>query len=185
MTDLATPGQLRWSFARWAMVTVPAIVLIGSAMAFVADSGYGNSWYAALDKPAATPPGWVFATVWPILYVLMGLSVAMILNARGAAGRGRALALFFTQLVLNFSWSYVFFKLHQSSLSVWLLALILALTIVTSLAFDRIRRVAAWLLVPYMVWLGYATVLAWSTDRMNPGAEKLVPVAARAQLGAI
>ena len=91
MTEIATPGQLRMSYLRWALVTVPAIVLIGSLMGVLSNSGYGNRWFASLDLPAITPPGWVFGVVWPILYIMLGLSLAMILHARGAKGRGLAL----------------------------------------------------------------------------------------------
>src|SRR3546814_2750851 len=87
MTEIATQGQLRMSYLRWALVTVPAIVLIGSLMGLLSNSGYGNRWFAALDLPPVTPPGWVFVTVWPILYICLGLSLAMILHARGAKGR--------------------------------------------------------------------------------------------------
>src|SRR3546814_12048022 len=68
MTELATPGQLRLSYWRWAMVTVPAIVLIGSLTGLLANSGYGNRWFAALDLPPIVPPGWIFALAWTILY---------------------------------------------------------------------------------------------------------------------
>src|SRR3546814_17562752 len=68
MTELATPGQLRMSYWRWAMVTVPAIVLIGSLSGLLSNSGYGNRWFTALDLPAITPPGRVFETVWTDLY---------------------------------------------------------------------------------------------------------------------
>src|SRR3546814_2998455 len=102
MTELATPGQLRLSYWRWAMVTVPAIVLIGSLTGLLANSGYGNRWFAALDLPPIVPPGWIFALAWTILYVCLGLALAMILHARGAKGRGFALLLFFVQLAANF-----------------------------------------------------------------------------------
>src|SRR3546814_51701 len=105
MTEISTQGQLRMSYLRWALVTVPAIVLIGSLMGLLSNSGYGNRWFAALDLPPVTPPGWVFVTVWPILYICLGLSLAMILHARGAKGRGFALLLFFVQLIANFAWS--------------------------------------------------------------------------------
>ena len=84
MSEIATPGQLRMSYWRWAMFTVPALVLIGSLMGLLSNSGYDNRWFMALDRPAIVPPGWVFGVVWTTLYVLLGLSLAMILHARGA-----------------------------------------------------------------------------------------------------
>lgn len=182
MTELATPGQLRMSFVRWALVTVPAIVLVGSLMGVLSNSGYNNRWFTAMDLPAIVPPGWVFGLIWPILYIMLGLALAMILNARGARGRGLALTLFFAQLLLNFAWSPVFFALHQVTAALWLILAILALTIATAFAFGAIRRAAAWLLVPYMVWLSFASILNFQIDVRNPDAETLVPPAATTQI---
>ena len=183
MTEIATPGQLRMSYWRWAMVTVPAIVLIGSLSGLLSNSGYGNRWFAALDLPAITPPGWVFAIVWPLLYVCLGLSLAMVLHARGAKGRGFALLLFFVQLVANFAWSPLFFGLHQVTTALYVIIFILMLTIAVAFAFASIRKAAAWLLVPYMAWLCFAAVLNFQIDQRNPDAETLVPSAASTQIG--
>lgn len=183
MTEIATPGQLRMSYWRWAMVTVPAIVLIGSLSGILSNSGYGNRWFAALDLPAITPPGWVFATVWPLLYICLGLSLAMVLHARGAKGRGFALLLFFVQLVANFAWSPLFFGAHQVTTALYLIIFILMVTVATAFAFAPIRRAAAWLLVPYMVWLSFAAILNFQIDQANPEAETLVPSAASTQIG--
>lgn len=183
MTEIATPGQLRMSYLRWAMVTVPAIVLIGSLSGLASNSGYGNRWFAALDLPAITPPGWVFATVWPILYVCLGLALAMVLHARGAKGRGFALLLFFAQLIANFAWSPLFFGQHQVSTALYLIIFILMLTVATAFAFAPIRKAAAWLLLPYMAWLAFAAVLNFQIDQRNPDAETLVPHAASTQIG--
>lgn len=183
MTEIATPGQLRMSYWRWAMVTVPAIVLIGSLSGLLSNSGYGNRWFAALDLPAITPPGWVFATVWPLLYVCIGLSLAMVLHARGAKGRGFALLLFFVQLVANFAWSPLFFGAHQVTSALYVIIFILMITAATFFAFAPIRKAAAWLLIPYMAWLCFAAVLNFQIDQRNPNAETLVPAAASAQIG--
>jgi len=183
MTELATPGQLRMSYWRWAMVTVPAIVLIGSLSGLLSNSGYGNRWFAALDLPAITPPGWVFGVVWPLLYICLGLSLAMVFHARGAKGRGFALLLFFVQLFANFAWSPLFFGAHQVTTALYLIIFILMVTIATAFAFSPIRKAAAWLLVPYMAWLCFAAILNFQIDQRNPDAETLVPAAASTQIG--
>lgn len=183
MTELATPGQLRMSYWRWAMVTVPAIVLIGSLSGLLSNSGYGNRWFAALDLPAITPPGWVFGAVWPALYVCLGLSLAMVLHARGAKGRGFALLLFFVQLAANLAWSPLFFGAHQVTTALYLIIFILMVTVATAFAFSPIRKAAAWLLVPYMAWLAFAAILNFQIDQRNPDAETLVPAAASTQIG--
>jgi tryptophan-rich sensory protein len=111
--EIATKSQLRWAFLRWAMVTVPLILLLGFASGRVAASGEGNPWYAELAKPAINPPGWVFPVAWSALYILIGLALAMILNARGSRLRGLAIALFAAQMVANLAWSPLFFAKHQ------------------------------------------------------------------------
>lgn len=182
MTELATPDQLRMSLVRWALVTVPATVLLGSLSGVLSNSGFGNGWFDALAMPDIMPPGWVFGLVWPILYTMLGVALAMILNARGAAGRGKALALFALAFVLNLGWSPLFFAAHQVTAALYLILTMLPVTIATAFAFGRIRSAAAWLLVPYMVWISFAAILNYKFDQMNPNAETLVPPAARTQL---
>lgn len=183
MTEIATSGQLRMSFVRWALVTVPACVLLGSLSGLLSNSGYGNRWFDMLVIPDIMPPGWAFGVVWPILYVMMGLALAMILNARGAPGRGIAITLFIVQYAANLFWSPLFFAMHQISAAFWLILFILAAVIATSFAFGRIRSLAAWLLVPYMAWLSFAAILNYQFDQLNPDAETLVAPAASTQIG--
>lgn len=185
MSEIATQGQLRMSYWRWAMVTVPAIVLAGSLSGLLSNSGYANRWFAALDLPAITPPGWVFAVVWPILYICLGLALAMVLHARGAKGRAFALLLFAVQLVANLLWSPLFFAHHQVTTALYLIIFILMVTVATALAFAPIRKAAAWLLVPYMIWLSFAAVLNFQIDQRNPDAENkgVVVPAATTQIG--
>ena len=117
MNEIASPGQLRLAYLRWALVTVPAILFLGFLSGKLANSGYGNRWFDALVKPDFMPPGWAFGIVWPILYVLMGLAVAMILAEPPSDRRRNALLLFVAQLALNFAWSPVFFAAHDISLA--------------------------------------------------------------------
>jgi translocator protein len=173
--QIASKSQLRMSFLRWAMVTVPATLLLGFTSGQLSNSGYGNRWFDALTKPDWIPPGWVFGTVWSVLYVLLGLALAMILFARGSQGRGLALTLFFVQIVMNFLWSPLFFGSHQVSLALWLILALLATAIATTFTFGRIRKAAAWMMVPYLVWLCLASLLNFQIDQLNPDAETLVP----------
>lgn len=182
MSQLASKEQLRMSFVRYALVTVPAILFLGFLSGKLATSGYENRWFLALSRPEIVPPGWVFGAVWSVLYVLLGVSLAMILFAKGAPGRATALALFAVQLLLNLAWSPLFFAAHQVTLAFYLILAILGLTIATTFAFAPIRKAAAWLLVPYMVWLSFASILNYQIDMRNPDAETLVPEAPRTQI---
>lgn len=182
MHEIASHSQLRWSFLRWAFVTVPLILLLGIAAGQLVPSGDDNGWYIALAKPAGTPPGWVFPVVWSSLYVMLGLTLAQVLNARGARGRGVAIALFLIQLALNLSWTPIFFGAHRVTLALWIIVAMLLLSIAVTVLFARIRKSAAWLMVPYMVWISYAACLTWGIGQLNPDAEALVPPAASTQI---
>jgi tryptophan-rich sensory protein len=170
------------SFARWALVCVPLVVLLGFGAGRSVPTGADNPWYQALVKPSMTPPGWVFPLAWTTLYILIGLAVAMILNARGARGRGLAVALFALQLALNLAWTPIFFGAHLVGAAVLTIAAMLALSIATTFLFARIRVTAAWLMVPYMVWISFAGMLTWRIGQLNPDAETLVPGARTTQV---
>lgn len=183
MSQIATADQLRMSFLRWALVTVPATVLLGSLSGLISGSGFANGWFASLAMPDIMPPGWVFGVVWPILYTMLGLALAMILHARGAKGRGSALALYAIGFIANLCWSPLFFAAHQITAALYLILFMIVVTIATAFAFGRIRSAAAWLLVPYMMWISFAAILNYQFDQMNPDAETLAPAAATSQIG--
>ena len=179
---IASKGQLRMSFLRWAVFTVPLILLLGFASGRAVPSGSENTWYMALQKPALTPPGIVFPIAWTTLSILMGLAIALILHARGASGRGLALGLFAVQFGLNLAWTPLFFGMHQVGAALVAIVAMLALGIATTVLFGRIRSRAAWLMVPYLVWISFAGVLTWRIGQLNPDAETLVPAAHTSQM---
>lgn len=164
------------------MLSVPAILLLGVASGRISNSGYGNPWFDALVKPEIMPPGWVFGAAWTVLYLLLGFALAMILNARRARGRGLAIFLFILQFALNLSWSPLFFAAHQVSTAFWVILVMLVLAIATTFAFGRVRKAAAWLMVPYLAWLSFASILNYQIDILNPQAETLVPNVPKTQI---
>jgi translocator protein len=175
MTAIASKAQLRMSFLRWALVTVPLILLLGTLSGRIAGSDANNPWFASLVKPAIMPEGWLFGAAWTILYVLLGVALAMILHARGASRRGIAITLFVAQLLLNYAWSPIFFGMHQVWTALAVLIAMLALAAATAVLFAQIRRPAALLMLPYLAWLAFAALLNWQIAELNPGAETLVP----------
>ena len=183
MNQLASPSQLRMSFVRWALFVVPAIMFLGFLSGAVSGSGEENSWFAELVKPEAQPPGWVFGVVWSVLYFMTAIAFAMVLHARGARSRGVAIGLFLAQFVLNLAWSPIFFGQHKVTMAFYLILAILVLAITTTVVFGRIRKAAAWLMVPYLVWLSFASILNFQIDRLNPDAENLYVPAASSQIG--
>ncbi|GLS99158.1 sensory protein [Sphingobium jiangsuense] len=182
MNEIASQAQLRMSYVRWALFTVPAIVFLGMLSGRIADSGYGNRWFASLAKPDFMPPGWAFGVAWTLLYILMGLALAVILHARGARLRGAAIGTFLVQLAANYAWSPLFFRAHMVTEAFWLLLFILALSIVTTALFARIRTIAAVLMLPYLAWLVFAGVLNHSIDRLNPDASSFVVPALKTRI---
>ncbi len=171
MTAIASRSQLRLSFLRYALFTVPAVLLLGTLSGQLANSGYENPWFDALLKPAFMPQGWVFGAVWTFLYILLGFALAMILHARGARWRGAALGLFVAQLLLNYLWSPLFFAWHRVDLALIVILAMLVLTLLLVVLVWRIRKVAALLLVPYLGWLCFAALLTSEIRRLNPDAQ--------------
>ncbi len=175
MPGIASKSQLRMSFLRYALFTVPAILLLGTLSGTLAGAGEGNAWFDALAKPDFTPPGWVFALVWPILYILLGLSLAMVLHAKGARKRRRTLALFAAQLLLNYAWSPVFFAWHQIGPALSIVAAMIVGCFALILVVWRIRPLAGLLLYPYLAWLMFAGLLNFEILQLNPNAAALAP----------
>lgn len=117
------------------------------------------SWYPTLNKPAFTPPDWVFAPVWTVLYAAMAVAGWRVWRKVGFAGGRSALTLFAVQLLLNGAWSFLFFGAHLIGAALVEIVVLLLVIAATTLAFRRIDRIAGLLFVPYLLWVGYATAL--------------------------
>ena len=154
-----------------ALITVPAIVIAGSAMGLVSNSGFANRWYADLVKPAFQPPGWVFGAVWTALYIMLGIALAAALDQPMSKLRRDGLWLFGGQLLLNFAWSPVFFGMHMIDVGLVVIVVMLLMAAVTANFFRRLRPLAGWLMLPYLAWLCLATALNYETGRLNPKAD--------------
>ncbi len=177
MRSVASAGQLRWGVARSALVLVPLLVLLGGLSARVAGSTEANPWFMALVMPDIYPPGVVFGVVWPILYILSGIALALVWNARGARLRGTAIALFVLQFAANLAWSPLFFRYRQIEDAFWLIVALMVLAVLTTLCFATVRRMAAVLLLPYLAWLAFAALLNWRIHELNPDGGPDVAVA--------
>lgn len=134
----------------------------------VLTSGDTGSYYKKLDTPSFAPPSSVFGPVWIALYTLMGIALYMVWNRRDkGSARSRALGLFGVQLALNAAWSPAFFGLQQPGLGLIVIILLLVAIIATILAFWPVAAVAALLLIPYLLWVGFATALNFEIWRNN------------------
>lgn len=129
-----------------------------------------SAWYATLVKPALNPPAWVFGPVWTTLFVLMGISLFLIWKSDPAVARKerrRGVILFFIQLILNTLWSIIFFAWRSPGGALVEIILLWLAILATLIAFARISRTAAWLLVPYLAWVSFATYLNYSLYVLN------------------
>jgi tryptophan-rich sensory protein len=153
-----------------ALVAVVAIELLGGLSGWLSNSGYGNDWFAAVQKPFFMPPGWTFGVVWPILYALLGVALAMILAEPPSDRRRTALILFFVQPALNFAWSPIFFAGHDITLAKWVIFVMAAIAAAAARQFLKLRRAAGLLMVPYLAWLVFAATLNATIEALNPGA---------------
>lgn len=164
------PEEAVRSWKKIALVTVPATVAIGDVVGVLSQSGFRNSWFAALNKPFFMPPGWVFGVVWNLLYALLGIALAMVLALPSSPRRKLALILFFAQLVLNYAWTPIFFAAHDIALAKVVIFVMAILAAAAAGQFLRLTKIAGLLLVPYLAWLIFAAVLNSTIEALNPGA---------------
>jgi translocator protein len=120
-----------------------------------------DEWFAALRKPAFNPPGWVFGPVWAVLYASMAVALWLMRRARDIAPalRTRATTLFAVQFALNLLWSPLFFGLRSPGLATLDICLLWIVLFMTLRTFGRVRPLAGWLLLPYLLWVSFALVL--------------------------
>ena len=171
MQMIASTSQLRAELIRWSLVLCPGIVLLGFLSATVGSSGPDNPWFVALAKPAINPPPIAFPIVWTALYIMMGFALALVVTASGARGRRLAVGMFVAQLALNLAWSPLFFGLHRIWAGLMLIIVLDLVAIGTVVLFAKVRKAAAWLMVPYIAWLLFASLLNWQFWQMNPLAD--------------
>ncbi len=167
-------GQLRTkknmdSMIEWKKL----LVSLGLPLAMGGIAGYCTAteigaWYAGLAKPFFNPPNAVFAPVWTVLYVLMGCSLYLVSRGSSSTGKKWAIGIFMAQLVVNLSWSFVFFKAHAIGWALVDIAVMWVLINITIGTFNRINKAAAWLMIPYLLWVSFAGVLNYAIWILNP-----------------
>ena len=131
-------------------------------------SANAGLFYGQLSQPTWAPPAWLFGPVWSVLYALMAIAAWLVWRKHGFRGASGALWLFVTQLIANALWTWLFFGLHRGALALAEIAVLWLLIAASILAFWRLQRFAALLLVPYLMWVSFASALTWSLWRMNP-----------------
>ena len=149
------------------IIAIAIPVAVGAISGFFTATGV-ESWYQTINKPSWNPPGWIFGPVWTTLYVMMGIALFLVWKSDSSdILKKTAIALFAIQLILNFFWSFIFFNQHQIG---WALVEIIAMWIfilLTIFAFGNVSKLAAWLLVPYISWVSFATILNYTIWKLN------------------
>lgn len=146
-------------------------VLLCMATGFISGASTADSiqnWYSTLNKPFFNPPNWIFAPVWTILYILIGISAGMIWH-KGLDQNGVkwALGLFVGQFVLNLLWSPFFFNLQAPTIALIIIIVLWFLILVTIMNFNKINKTAGRLMIPYFMWVSFATLLNGAIVYLN------------------
>lgn len=166
---LSAAGEARMPVARqaaglagWLLACFAAAAAGGFASVNAAGS------YQQLVQPAWAPPPWLFGPVWSVLYALMAMAAWLVWRRHGFGGAGPALKLFVGQLVANALWTWLFFAWRQGLLALLDIALLWAMILAVAVAFWRLHRLAAVLLLPYLGWVSFAAALNFTLWRLNP-----------------
>ncbi len=125
------------------------------------------NWFHTLNKPAIAPPDWIFAPVWTILYILMAASLIILIKTNSNKSKLIPITLFTIQLALNAIWSPIFFGNMNITGGLVIVILLLLTLILTIISFFRISKIAAYLLIPYLIWTSFATILNYEYYRLN------------------
>jgi translocator protein len=143
------------------------ITLGVGTIAGVATASSISSWYAFLLKPAFNPPNWLFGPVWTLLYILMGISLYLVWKQSPSRHRYNAMSLFFIQLFFNFWWSFIFFYFHDIGLALFDIIILWIFILLTIIYFAKHHKTAAALLIPYLAWVSFATILNAAIYQLN------------------
>lgn len=165
MSETVPPQRTRSLFA---LAGFLALCLAVAALGGMITRPSLDGWYAALEKPAFTPPDWVFPVVWNAIFVLMAVAGWRVWRSPRSRVRQRALRLFWVQLGLNLLWSALFFGLHGIGLALIEVVVLLAVLVWTADVFRRCDRWAGWLFLPYVLWVAFATALNTGVWWLNP-----------------
>ncbi len=141
-------------------------VSIGALSGIATASGV-RDWYLTLQKPFFNPPNYLFAPVWTILYVLMGVSLYLVLQSSTTLVKKRAVIIFSIQLALNFLWSFIFFKFHLIGIALLDILCLWFFILGMIAVFYKVNKWASLLQLPYLLWVSFATLLNIAIYNMN------------------
>lgn len=125
------------------------------------------TWYVTLIKPSFNPPNYLFGPVWTTLYILMGISLFIVLNKAKEFDKKKIIVVFSLQLILNFLWSFIFFEFHQLGLACIEIVLMWFSILYMIIVFYKTKKWAAYINIPYLLWVSFASVLTFTICFLN------------------
>lgn len=128
-----------------------------------------DGWYQTINKPSWNPPDAVFGPVWTTLFVMMAFASWLVWKTAGLKGAKISLTLFAVQLLLNVAWSWIFFSRHQPGLAFLEIIILWLAILATTICYFRCSKIAGYLMLPYLGWVGFASVLNFAIWRLNVG----------------
>ena len=143
-----------------------ALPLLAGFLGSIFTAPATQSWYLEISKPSWNPPSWLFAPVWTALYILMGVALYLVWQKQ-AKNKGAAMVLFAVQLILNALWSFIFFGLGNFWLAWGEILVLWSFILATIISFRKINKTAGWLLLPYILWVSFASFLNFTVASLN------------------
>lgn len=148
------------------VISIMIPLIIGFLGSFFTSSSV-DSWFTTINKPSFNPPDWIFAPVWTTLYILIGLSFYLVWRKNFGEERKKVIAVYSLQLLFNLLWSVLFFGLRSPLLGLLDIIILLVFIIANTIIFYKISRTAGYLLIPYLLWVSFASVLNFSIHLLN------------------
>ena len=136
-----------------------AIPLVSGSLSGLAIADNISTWYSTLNKPSFNPPNYLFGPVWSVLYILMGIGLYLILQTPKSAMRTKSIVLFTVQLILNLSWSFIFFNAQSPFAALIIIGLLWIAILMMMIYFHTLSPIASYLQIPYLLWVSFASVL--------------------------
>lgn len=147
------------------LIAVIVCVVLGALSGFVTIDAI-QTWYVTLNKPSWNPPNWLFGPVWTTLYIMMGIAFGLVWSSSNP-NKDKAMTLFYLQFGLNMLWSILFFYLRSPGIALIEIILMLIFILLTTNAFKKVDSRAAYLMLPYIAWVSFATVLNFTIWSLN------------------
>lgn len=153
---------------QWIGLVIFIIIPVGAGgLGAIATTPEIEGWYRTIEKPSWNPPDWVFGPVWTTLYVMMGIAAWIVWKPHGIKDCAKSLTLFGVQLVLNIAWSWIFFGMHKPGLAFAEIIVLWFAIAATTVAFFKASKMAGSLMLPYLVWVAFASGLNFAIWQLN------------------